>query len=296
MCRCSAKPACSKRRRWAAAPGSARTKRGCVGSSPTRKSRSSGFSALRGSALGSSETVDDLLEHLVRLSSEDEVAPAEDVRGNRVYAHRACDPPVLIDDRVVATFLHGGAQVVAVESDPGAEAHDVVDLLETSAAFPVRFEERVMHLVELAVLTGKLRRAERAPRVDDDVARMHLEADRFRDRLQMRSYSVRPPAAEVCLARDAFRRRLRMQLERQPRQVDQSLALELLDSDRVDVAPGSNVVREDDQVDRLHLICPKHHLIRGWHKGCRVWGAHQVPASTLGIQEVRIWQTRRLLS
>jgi hypothetical protein len=40
-----------------------------------------------------------------------------------------------------------------------------------------------------------------------------------------------------------------MQLEGQPRNPNQPLALQLFDSDRVDIAPGSNVVREDDQVD-----------------------------------------------
>ena len=45
-----------------------------------------------------------------------------------------------------------------------------------------------------------------------------------------------------------------MQLERKPRHVDQAFFLELFDSDRVDVAPGSNVIREDDQLDRLDCI------------------------------------------
>ena len=64
---------------------------------------------------------------------------------------------------------------------------------------------------------------------------------------------LRALAAEVGLARDALDRRLRMKLEWQPRDVYQTLALELLDSDRVDVAPGSNVVREDHEVDRRLL-------------------------------------------
>ena len=42
-----------------------------------------------------------------------------------------------------------------------------------------------------------------------------------------------------------------MQLERQPGDLDQALPLQLLDSDRVDVTPGSNVVREDEQLNGL---------------------------------------------
>ena len=41
-----------------------------------------------------------------------------------------------------------------------------------------------------------------------------------------------------------------MELERQPRGSNQPLALQLFDSDRVDIAPRSNVVRKDDQIDR----------------------------------------------
>jgi len=66
----------------------------------------------------------------------------------------------------------------------------------------------------------------------------------------MRTHSQRALATEVHLARNAFDRGLRVQLERQPRDVDQAFSLELLDPDRVDVAPWSNVVREDHEVDR----------------------------------------------
>jgi hypothetical protein len=47
-----------------------------------------------------------------------------------------------------------------------------------------------------------------------------------------------------------------MQLVGEPRHVDEVLAIELVDSDRVDVAPGSNVVGVDDQLDwwvRCHV-------------------------------------------
>lgn len=41
-----------------------------------------------------------------------------------------------------------------------------------------------------------------------------------------------------------------MQLEWEPRQVNMAFLLQSLDSDRVDVAPGSNVIGEDDQIRR----------------------------------------------
>ena len=65
-------------------------------------------------------------------------------------------------------------------------------------------------------------------------------------------------APEIRVPRNALERRFRVQLERQPRHVDEALLLELVDSDRVDVAPGSNVVGEDDQLDRLD--CLRHNL------------------------------------
>jgi hypothetical protein len=49
-----------------------------------------------------------------------------------------------------------------------------------------------------------------------------------------------------------------MELERQPGHVDQAFPFQLLDSDRVDVAPGSNVIGEDDQLHRLD--CLSHHF------------------------------------
>src|SRR5215831_20431846 len=44
-----------------------------------------------------------------------------------------------------------------------------------------------------------------------------------------------------------------MQLVRQPRDLDPTFSLQALDSNRVDVAPRSNVVGEDHQLDRLGL-------------------------------------------
>ena len=39
-----------------------------------------------------------------------------------------------------------------------------------------------------------------------------------------------------------------MQLEWEPCQLDEALLLQTLNSDRVDVAPGSNIIGEDDQL------------------------------------------------
>jgi hypothetical protein len=72
-----------------------------------------------------------------------------------------------------------------------------------------------------------------------------------------------------------------MQLEREPRDIDLALALELVDPDRVDVAPGSNVVGEDDQVHRIHWDFSKHPLISRWHNGFEGAGAlNWFPASS----------------
>src|ERR1700694_2825751 len=71
-------------------------------------------------------------------------------------------------------------------------------------------------------------------------------------------------ASEVSVKRDALDRRFGMQLEGQPCHVDESLLFQLFDSDRVDVAPGSNVVRENDELDRLGcLIHPQSRTVTG---------------------------------
>ena len=48
-----------------------------------------------------------------------------------------------------------------------------------------------------------------------------------------------------------------MQLKRQPRDANRTLAFELFDPDRVEVTPRSNVIRKDDEVDRFALC---HHF------------------------------------
>jgi hypothetical protein len=61
-------------------------------------------------------------------------------------------------------------------------------------------------------------------------------------------------ASEIRLSGNALDGSLRMKLVREPRDVYQVLPLELLDSDRVDVTPGSNVIGEDDQLYRFKCV------------------------------------------
>ena len=113
-------------------------------------------------------------------------------------------------------------------------------------------EQCVVHLVELALLSSKLSGAQRSPGVDDHVALPHHQADLGRDSLEPPPDLTRSRAAEVGLEWDSLDRRLRMKLKGQPGQVDEAFLFEALDSDRVDVAPGSNVVGEDDQIGWGH--------------------------------------------
>src|SRR5258708_22858342 len=115
-----------------------------------------------------------------------------------------------------------------------------------------------MLLLQKHSLTPNPRRAKRPPQVDDHAQTPHRQADRSRGRLHARLHLFRPRPAKVCLAWDACHRRRGIQLVRQPRHVDEPLALQLFDPDRVDVAPGSNVVREDHEVDRRGLCHSLH--------------------------------------
>ena len=121
-------------------------------------------------------------------------------------------------------------------------------MLQFAGQLPMRLEERPMHLVELTVLARELRCAKRLSRVDQDIALFHDEAHLIGDVIEAAPHLVRAGSSEIRLARYAFDRRLRMQLEWEPRQVNEAFLLQSLDSDRVDVAPGSNVIGEDDQI------------------------------------------------
>jgi hypothetical protein len=85
-----------------------------------------------------------------------------------------------------------------------------------------------------------------------------------------------------------------VQLEWQPRHPDKILLLELFDSDRVDVAPGSNVVGEDDEVDRVgcgtHLLRhnrESHEAIPGAAGGFSPRQGGSLPGTALSHSELR---------
>jgi hypothetical protein len=116
-----------------------------------------------------------------------------------------------------------------------------------------------MHLVELAVFARELSRAKRAPRVDDHVALSHNKAHLEGNRLQPAPNLLGASAPEVGLEWDSLDRRLGMELKGQPRQLNKAFLFQAFDSDRVDVAPRSNVVGEDDKIRALgkaHLTQP----------------------------------------
>jgi hypothetical protein len=115
----------------------------------------------------------------------------------------------------------------------------------------MRFEKGVVHLVVLPVLASELGGTESAPRVDDHIALDHRKPDLGRNRFEMLDHLFEAAAPEVHVPLDALDRRFRVELERKPRHLHKTLLLELFDSDRVDVAPGSNVVGEDDELDRV---------------------------------------------
>ena len=56
--------------------------------------------------------------------------------------------------------------------------------------------------------------------------------------------------SEIGVARDPFYGRFRVKLKWEPRQRNQAFLFQSLDSDRVDVTPGSNVIGEDDKIRR----------------------------------------------
>jgi hypothetical protein len=65
---------------------------------------------------------------------------------------------------------------------------------------------------------------------------------------------VEAATPEIDVHRDALDGRLGVQLKRQPRHPDEVFLFQLFDSDRVDVAPGSNVVGEDDELDLFGCV------------------------------------------
>src|ERR1700682_347537 len=118
----------------------------------------------------------------------------------------------------------------------------------------MRLEQGAVHLIEFPVLPCELGGAQGAARVDDDVALLHRQANLAGNGLEMRAHLVETATAEIDVHRDALDRRFRVQLKRKPRHPDEILLLQLFNSDRVDVAPGSNVIGEDDELDRFGCV------------------------------------------
>ena len=188
------------------------------------------------------ETLDDPPESNVRLGAHHEVAAAEDVRGDGVDSHCLGLAAVVIDHRRVSILFDRHSELGAVQPDACTDPHEVIHVLQPPSPLPVRFEQGTVHLVVFPVLAGELGSAEGAARVDDDVALDHPKPVFGRNRFEMLDRLVESAAPEIHVAIDPLDRRFRVQLKRQPSDPNEMLFLELFDSDRVDVAPGSNVV------------------------------------------------------
>jgi len=210
----------------------------------------SSFGRVGGSAV-LTEAFEDVLKALVRLGAQHEEAAAEDVSGDGVDADRFRIAAVVIDHRGVAILIDRPAQLRPIQTNLLPDPREIVRVLQPCCASPVRFEQRLVHLIELSVLAGELGGAQRAARVDDDVTLLDGKPDFSRDLVEVNAYLFRPRPSEVRLNGNPLEGSLRVKLERPPLDANKILPLQLLDSDRVDVAPGSNVVREDDQLDRL---------------------------------------------
>src|SRR6185312_7477356 len=82
-----------------------------------------------------------------------------------------------VEQSSIPVLLDRGPQLRGVEAETLADAHQVVDAFELAGPLPVRLEQRVMHLVELARLARELRGRQRSARVDDHAALPHREPD-----------------------------------------------------------------------------------------------------------------------
>lgn len=194
------------------------------------------------------QAVEHLREGLVGMCAHDQVAAAEDVGRYCVDPRRLRLVAAVVKDHLVAALHNRKPQLDRIKPYPRADTHEIVDILEPASPLPVSHEQRPMHLVELALLAGELSGAQRPPRVDDHVALPHHKSHLGRDGFEATTHLLRASAPEVSLERDPLDRRLGMELERKPRQVNEAFLLQAFDSDRVDVTPGSDVVGEDDQI------------------------------------------------
>src|SRR6202165_2453163 len=198
------------------------------------------------------QAIEHLHECFIRMCANDQVAASEDVCGNRVDSSRLSLAAAVIQELCVAVLVDRRPQVDLVEPNLSADSNEIVGILEPAGSLPVSLEERPVHLVEFALFARELGSPQGLPRVDDHVALPHHKTNLIRDRLQATPHLLRATAPEVRLAWDPLDRRFRMKLVRKPGQADETFVLKAFDSERVDVAPGSNVVGEDDEV-RGHM-------------------------------------------
>jgi hypothetical protein len=115
------------------------------------------------------------------MCTNDQVTAVEDVGGYRVDSNRFGLVPVVVDDLLVAACHDRGSQLDRIKPYFLANSNQVVDIFEPARQFPMRFEKRVMHLLVLTLLARELRGAQRAARVDDQIALLHHEAYLSRD-------------------------------------------------------------------------------------------------------------------
>ena len=129
-----------------------------------------------------------LLKGLVWLGAQHEVAAAEDVGGYGVDPNRFRIVSIVIDDRRVAILSDGFPELRCVKPDLLSNAHKVVRIFQLTGASPVRFEESLVHLLELSLLAGELGGAKGSTRVDDDVALVHRQTNLSSDRVEVASH------------------------------------------------------------------------------------------------------------
>jgi hypothetical protein len=103
--------------------------------------------------------------------------------------------------------------------------------------------------VEDALFPRELRRLQRAMRVRDVAARLVGHARVLRELTDRADVAFGPRLAFAAIA--TIGRQLRMQFIRSPRDVDIELLLQLVDPHEADIAPRSDVVRDDRDAQAL---------------------------------------------
>jgi hypothetical protein len=159
--------------------------------------------------------------------------------------------PVVVDHRGVAIFLDRFAERLRIQPYVDSDPHEVARVFQPTGSLPMSLEQGMVHLLEPPMLAGELGGTQCAARVDDHSALLHGQPDLGGDVVEVTAHLIGPSASEIRLERNPLDWSLRVKLEWPPRDADEIFPFQLVDSDRVDVAPGSNVVGKDDQLDRL---------------------------------------------